>query len=64
MSVKKRRIETDLIEDDASKYLETLSVKERRQRYGTNGLPQTSGSFSAEERDAAYEIFCPAGTRK
>lgn len=48
-----------LVEDDASRYLETLTAEERRSEYVSNGLTDGGPSFSEEEIEIAFEGFWP-----
>jgi hypothetical protein len=56
-----KRFADFIVEDDASRLIESMSAEERRPKYGLNSLPETSGSFTAEERALAFETF---STRK
>lgn len=48
-----------IVSDDADKYLASLSPEQLCPKFGQNGLPTTTGSFSPEEIDLALNIFCP-----
>lgn len=48
-----------IVSDDADAYIASLSESDRRPLFGQNGLPQTTNSFSAREREIAFDIFCP-----
>lgn len=48
-----------LQDDHASVYLSSLTEKQRKPQYVTNGLPQSPKTFTKEERAAALETFTP-----
>lgn len=48
-----------LVEDDASRYLESLHPDERRPGYMSNGLSKGASSFTQEEIDIVFDRCCP-----
>ncbi len=48
-----------LVEDDASKFSDGLSVLERRAHFETNGLGNGSYMFDDDEFEAMLNIFAP-----
>lgn len=55
-----KELKSMLVEDDASKFLESLPQDQRKPQYVRNKLPPSPPSFSDEERKAAFGIFIPA----
>ena len=52
-------IDVILIEDDASKYKESLTLEERRALYHPNGLVEGPTGLSEEEREAVGKLLSP-----
>ncbi|MDR3472611.1 MAG: hypothetical protein P4M09_13130 [Devosia sp.] len=52
-------VEELLVEDDASRFADSLSPAERRADFESNGIGSGSESLSAEETEAMLCIFAP-----
>lgn len=48
-----------LVEDDASRYLDSLTQEERRPVYRPSEPPKGSTDFTPEEIEIAFDGFCP-----
>jgi len=64
MKSKKDPFKDLLIEDDASKYLDSLSPEQRRPQFVKNKLPRSRRPFTNEEREAARVAYTPHLRRK
>lgn len=48
-----------MVEDDASRYLDSLTDEERQPKYIRNRLPSGKRDFTKEETDLAWETVPP-----
>ena len=59
MNIKDPLFDKLLVEDDASRYLDSLSSKDRRPQYVKNKLPKSGRSFTKAERNLAKLSYSP-----